>query len=87
MKEALQLPNITHPSTPVWPSLVFIFHNSCHKVGGEDEAVQVSLHGTKPEFDFPPRDHVDLGVDQWFFVHFMVCGLCFAQVAPIFPNI
>src|SRR5438132_10702625 len=48
MKEILQqLPNIPHESVPV----------------GKDESANVELRrwGTKPEFDFEPKDHVDLG--------------------------
>jgi seryl-tRNA synthetase len=29
--------------------------------GGEDDYVVLETHGTKPEFDFEPRDHVELG--------------------------
>jgi len=41
------LPNIPHESVPV----------------GKDESANLEIHrwGTKPEFDFDPRDHVDLG--------------------------
>ena len=41
------LPNIPHESVPV----------------GKDESANVEIRrwGTKPEFDFEPRDHVDLG--------------------------
>ena len=41
------LPNIPHESVPV----------------GKDESANVEIRrwGTKPEFDFDPRDHVDLG--------------------------
>ncbi|HYX30815.1 MAG TPA: serine--tRNA ligase [Pyrinomonadaceae bacterium] len=41
------LPNIPHDSVPV----------------GQDESANVEVRrwGTKPEFDFEPRDHVDLG--------------------------
>jgi seryl-tRNA synthetase len=41
------LPNIPHPSVPF----------------GKDESDNVEQHrwGTKPEFDFEPKDHVDLG--------------------------
>src|SRR5207253_3108722 len=48
MKEILvQLPNIPHESVPV----------------GKDESANVELRrwGTKREFDFEPKDHVDLG--------------------------
>src|SRR5437667_2122546 len=42
-----QLPNIPHESVPL----------------GKDESANVEIHrwGTKPEFDFEPKDHVDLG--------------------------
>jgi seryl-tRNA synthetase len=42
-----KLPNIPHESVPV----------------GKDESANVEIRrwGTKPEFDFEPRDHVDLG--------------------------
>ena len=41
------LPNIPHESVPV----------------GKDETTNVEVRrwGTKPEFDFEPKDHVDLG--------------------------
>jgi seryl-tRNA synthetase len=48
MRELLStLPNIPHESVPV----------------GKDESANVEVRrwGTKPEFDFPPKDHVDLG--------------------------
>src|SRR5258708_31780146 len=48
MRELLStLPNIPHESVPV----------------GSDESANVEVRrwGTKPEFDFEPRDHVDLG--------------------------
>ena len=48
MKEILQqLPNIPHESVPV----------------GKDESANVEIRrwGTKPEFDFEPKDHVELG--------------------------
>ena len=50
MREILStLPNIPHESVPV----------------GRDESanVEVLRWGTRPEFDFEPRDHVDLGTD------------------------
>lgn len=40
------LPNLAHPDVPD---------------GGEDDAVQLFTFGTKPEFDFEVRDHVELG--------------------------
>src|SRR5437660_3597403 len=48
MRELLStLPNIPHASVPL----------------GKDESdnVEVRRWGTKPEFDFEPKDHVDLG--------------------------
>lgn len=48
MRELLStLPNITHESVPV----------------GKDESANVEVRrwGTRPEFDFEPKDHVDLG--------------------------
>jgi seryl-tRNA synthetase len=48
MRELLStLPNIPHETVPV----------------GKDESANVEVRrwGTKPEFDFPPKDHVDLG--------------------------
>lgn len=48
MRELLStLPNIPHDSVPV----------------GQDESANVEVRrwGTKPEFDFEPKDHVDLG--------------------------
>jgi len=49
MREMLStLPNIPHESVPV----------------GKDESANVEIRrwGTKPEFDFEPKDHVDLGM-------------------------
>jgi seryl-tRNA synthetase len=43
----LELPNVTHPSTPVGRSA--------------DDNVEVRRHGTPRTFDFPVRDHTDLG--------------------------
>ncbi|GLD65665.1 serine--tRNA ligase, mitochondrial [Lates japonicus] len=43
---ALRLPNTTHPDVPV---------------GDESQATVVELVGQKPEFDFKPRGHVELG--------------------------
>src|SRR6184192_1976494 len=48
MRELLStLPNLPHESVPV----------------GQDESANVEIHrwGTRPEFDFEPKDHVDLG--------------------------
>lgn len=50
MRELLStLPNVPHESVPV----------------GTDESANVEIHrwGTKPEFDFEPKDHVDLGTE------------------------
>jgi seryl-tRNA synthetase len=48
MRELLStLPNIPHESVPVGPD--------------ETANVEVRRWGTKPEFDFEPKDHVDLG--------------------------
>jgi seryl-tRNA synthetase len=48
MRELLStLPNIPHESVPVGPD--------------ETANVEVRRWGTKPEFDFQPKDHVDLG--------------------------
>lgn len=41
----VQVPNMTHPDAPV---------------GGEDDASEIHLRGSKPNFDFEPLDHVDL---------------------------
>nr|XP_061781335.1 serine--tRNA ligase, mitochondrial-like isoform X1 [Nerophis lumbriciformis] len=43
---ALSLPNTTHPDVPI---------------GDESQARVVELVGQKPEFDFKPRGHVELG--------------------------
>src|SRR5689334_9545859 len=43
----LVLPNLTHPSTPVGKS--------------EADNVEVRRHGTPRAFDFPAKDHADLG--------------------------
>ncbi|XP_061637293.1 serine--tRNA ligase, mitochondrial isoform X1 [Phyllopteryx taeniolatus] len=43
---ALRLPNSTHPDVPI---------------GDESQARVVELVGQKPEFDFKPRGHVELG--------------------------
>lgn len=43
---ALQLPNTTHPDVPI---------------GDESQARVVELIGQKPEFDFKPKGHVQLG--------------------------
>jgi seryl-tRNA synthetase len=43
----LELPNVTHPTTPVGRS--------------EADNVEVRRHGEPRKFDFAPRDHTDLG--------------------------
>jgi seryl-tRNA synthetase len=43
----LELPNLTHPSTPVGKSA--------------DDNVEIRRWGTPPEFKFPAKDHADLG--------------------------
>src|SRR5882672_628516 len=43
----LELPNLAHPSTPVGRSA--------------DDNVEVRRHGTPRAFEFPVRDHTDLG--------------------------
>ncbi len=43
----LDLPNLTHPSTPVGKSA--------------DDNVEIRRWGTPPEFKFPAKDHTDLG--------------------------
>lgn len=49
MRELLgTLPNIPHESVPVGKT--------------ESDNVEVRRWGTKPEFDFEPKDHVDLGI-------------------------
>jgi seryl-tRNA synthetase len=44
--ELLALPNFAEPDAPV---------------GGEDDAVTVRVVGTRPTFDFAPRDHLEIG--------------------------
>lgn len=44
----LNLPNILEPDVP--------------DGSGEEQNIEVSRFGDLPEFDFPPRDHVDLGI-------------------------
>jgi len=43
----LEVPNLPHPSVPVGPT--------------EAENLEVRRWGTPPDFDFEPRDHVELG--------------------------
>ncbi|XP_035535888.1 serine--tRNA ligase, mitochondrial [Morone saxatilis] len=45
-RQALRLPNTTHPDVPV---------------GDESQVRVVELVGEKPEFDFKPRGHIELG--------------------------
>ncbi len=48
LKEVLlSIPNLPHPSVPI----------GC----GDEENVVVRTWGKKPEFDYPPRDHLQLG--------------------------
>ncbi|KAL6116474.1 sars2 [Pungitius sinensis] len=49
---ALRLPNTTHPDVPV---------------GAESQAKVLELVGQKPEFDFTPRGHVELGEELGLF--------------------
>jgi seryl-tRNA synthetase len=46
---ASTLPNLPHPDAPE---------------GGEEDAVTVREAGERPAFDFPVRDHLDLGLDH-----------------------
>ena len=43
----LEVPNLPHPSVPVGPT--------------EEDNVEVRQWGARPDFDFEPRDHVELG--------------------------
>ncbi|KAI7841623.1 hypothetical protein COHA_004793 [Chlorella ohadii] len=45
-REGQRLPNMTHPDVPV---------------GGEDVSVQLALVGQRRSFDFPTKDHLQLG--------------------------
>ncbi|KDO21817.1 seryl-tRNA synthetase [Saprolegnia parasitica CBS 223.65] len=47
-REALLLPNQTHPESPLGP---------------EENSVVKHTIGTKPTFSFPPKDHLDLATD------------------------
>ncbi|XP_040027507.2 serine--tRNA ligase, mitochondrial isoform X2 [Gasterosteus aculeatus] len=49
---ALRLPNTTHPAVPV---------------GAENQAKVLELVGQKPEFDFKPRGHIELGEELGLF--------------------
>lgn len=46
MREALKLPNKTHPDSPV---------------GGEDKNEVLREVGVIPEFDFEPKSHLEIG--------------------------
>jgi seryl-tRNA synthetase len=46
MKEALKIPNLTHPESPV---------------GDESKANIIKICGNKPNFNFKPLDHLELG--------------------------
>ena len=48
-QELLQVPNLPDPTAPA---------------GGEDMSEVIASHGEPPQFDFEPRDHVDLGVNS-----------------------
>ncbi|CAK4083750.1 unnamed protein product [Aphanomyces euteiches] len=47
-REALLIPNRTHPNSPVGP---------------EENSVVLKTIGTKPTFDFEPKDHFDIATD------------------------
>ena len=49
MHEAERIPNMMHPDAPVG--------------AGEDANREVKRVGTVPRFDFPPKDHVQIGAD------------------------
>ena len=49
MREAERIPNMMHPDAPVG--------------AGEDANREVKQVGTVPRFDFPPKDHVQIGAD------------------------
>jgi seryl-tRNA synthetase len=44
--EGCKIPNQTHPEAPR---------------GAEDKATLLKLVGNKPNFDFTPKDHIELG--------------------------
>lgn len=44
-EEQIRIPNMTHPSAPV---------------GGEADAFELRVWGEKPQFDFKPKDHVEI---------------------------
>ena len=43
--EQIRIPNMTHPDAPI---------------GGEEDANEIRVWGTKPTFDFKPKDHVEI---------------------------
>lgn len=43
--QQILVPNMTHPEAPI---------------GGEDDAREMTVWGTKPKFDFKPKDHVEI---------------------------
>ena len=43
--EQIRIPNMTHPDAPI---------------GGEEDAHEFRVWGTKPKFDFKPKDHVEI---------------------------
>jgi len=49
VREALKLPNKTHPDSPV---------------GGEEQNQLLREVGVKPEFDFEPLSHLDLAQEH-----------------------
>lgn len=46
MRETFKLPNKTHPDTPI---------------GTEDKSEVIFTKGTKPQFDFEPKSHLEIG--------------------------
>lgn len=46
MNEALKIPNLTHPDAPI---------------GDETQAKIIKILGKKPDFDFKPLDHLEIG--------------------------
>lgn len=45
--EGGKIPNTTHPEVPIGP---------------EDKFALLKLVGSKPKFDFTPKDHLELGI-------------------------
>lgn len=45
-RELRNIPNMTHPDVPV---------------GGEEDAREIEIIGTPPDFDFEPQDHLEIG--------------------------